>query len=192
MTKLKQQPESGEATLDDLMALVEEAARRLADLQAENAALAQKLNEHETAAQSAAAELDIRRQRIDELERSEATLKDAHAASLAQAEAAHAKASELENGRQRMEALEQSVSTLAAENDALTKKVVEAQMAAHAKASELDIRKQRIHVLDQSIAALRKDAGLSEWLRSKFGSSSFFNHIEKLYLSDHPEEKKRQ
>jgi chromosome segregation ATPase len=196
LSKLKQQPGSGDTTLEDLVALVEEAACTLVDLRTENAALTKELREHQMAAQSEAAERDIRRQQIEELERSEAALKDAHAASsekLAAAQmASHAKASELDAERQRREALEQSVAALKAENAALTKQVQEAQMAVHAKASELDIRRQRIHVLDQSIAALRKDAEFGQWMRSKFGNSSFFNHIEKLYFGDQSGEKKTE
>jgi chromosome segregation ATPase len=190
LNNLQQQPEPREATLDDLVALVEEAGRTLVDLRTENAALTKALREHQISAQSEAAELDIRRQRIEELERSEASLKQAHAALTKEVEAAHAKASEADAEGQRIEALEQSVAALRAENAALTKEVGEAQMAANANAFELDIRRQRIHVLDQSIVALRKDAELGQWMRGKFANSDFFSHIEKLYFSDHPEAKK--
>jgi chromosome segregation ATPase len=70
MEELRQQPRDVEAALDELMALVEQAARVMKDLRAENAALAEQIGIHQMAADATASELNIRDRRIEELEES--------------------------------------------------------------------------------------------------------------------------
>lgn len=63
-------------TLDDLLGLVESAARTIERLQAVNATLTQQVRDAETAAQHAAADAEHKAQQIEELEKAEASLRN--------------------------------------------------------------------------------------------------------------------
>jgi chromosome segregation ATPase len=65
-----------EITLDDLLRIVDTAARTIERLQAVNASLMQQIRECESAAQAAADDADSKARQIDELEKSEAMLRE--------------------------------------------------------------------------------------------------------------------
>ena len=63
-------------TLDDLLKIVESAARTIERLQAVNASLRQQMRDAESAAQQAAADAEDKARQIEELEHSEAVLRE--------------------------------------------------------------------------------------------------------------------
>lgn len=63
-------------TLDDLLELVESAARTIEDLRAVNASLVQQVREAETAAQRAAADAESKAQQLEEREKTDAALRE--------------------------------------------------------------------------------------------------------------------
>lgn len=63
-------------TLDDLLGLVESAARTIERLQAVNASLMQQMRDAETVAQRATADAENKARRIEELEQAEAALRE--------------------------------------------------------------------------------------------------------------------
>ena len=65
-----------EITLDDLLRIVDTAARTIERLQAVNASLMQQIRECESAAQAAADDADKKAHQIEELEKSEALLRE--------------------------------------------------------------------------------------------------------------------
>lgn len=62
-------------TLDDLLGLVESAARTIERLQAMNASLMQQIRDAETAAQRAAADAENKARQLEEMEKTEAALR---------------------------------------------------------------------------------------------------------------------
>jgi chromosome segregation ATPase len=77
MEELKQQPRDNNAALDELMALVEKAARAIEQLRAENASLTDEMHRRQMATDAALSALEVREQRIKELEESERALQPA-------------------------------------------------------------------------------------------------------------------
>lgn len=73
---MTQQDGNKDVTLDDLLRIVESAARTIERLQAVNATLMQQMRDAESAAQLATADAESKAQQIDELERSEAALRE--------------------------------------------------------------------------------------------------------------------
>jgi len=65
-----------EITLDDLLRIVDTAARTIERLQAVNASLMQQIRECESAVQAAADDADNKARQIEELEKSEAMLRE--------------------------------------------------------------------------------------------------------------------
>ena len=63
-------------TLDDLLRVVESAARTIERLQAANASLTRQIHELESAAERAASDAQSKARQLDELEKSEAALRE--------------------------------------------------------------------------------------------------------------------
>lgn len=74
--QLAQEEGNKNITLDDLLGLVESAARTIERLQAVNASLMQQMRDAETAAQRAAADAESKTRQLDELEKNEAALRE--------------------------------------------------------------------------------------------------------------------
>jgi len=74
--ELAQQDGNKDVTLDDLLRIVESAARTIERLQAVNATLMQQMRDAESAAQMASADAESKARQIDELEQSEAALRE--------------------------------------------------------------------------------------------------------------------
>lgn len=72
---MAQEDGNKDVTLDDLLRLVESAARRIECLQAENAALVQQVRDAESAAQQARADAQEKARQLEELEQAEAALR---------------------------------------------------------------------------------------------------------------------
>ncbi|OWW18653.1 hypothetical protein [Noviherbaspirillum denitrificans] len=73
---MTQKESNKDITLDDLLKIVETAACTIERLQAVNASLKQQMRDAETAAQQAAADAESKARQIEELEQSEAVLRE--------------------------------------------------------------------------------------------------------------------
>lgn len=73
---MTQQDGNKDVTLDDLLRIVESAARTIERLQAVNASLMQQMRDAESAAQQAASDAEIQARQIAALEHSEAALRE--------------------------------------------------------------------------------------------------------------------
>lgn len=76
-------------------------------------------------------------------------------------------------------------------NATLTEHLRAQTTAAQAATAELEHTALQIEELERAAAALRKDAQWCRWFRNKYGGanfSSFFWHIEREYLAEHPGE----
>lgn len=76
-------------------------------------------------------------------------------------------------------------------NATLTARLRAQTTATEAATAELEHTALQIEELEHAAAALRKDAQWCRWFRHKYGGanfSSFFWHIEREYLAEHPGE----
>lgn len=76
-------------------------------------------------------------------------------------------------------------------NATLTARLHAQTSATQVATAELEHTALQIEELERAAAALRKDAQWCRWFRNKYGGanfSSFFWHIEREYLAEHPEE----
>lgn len=73
---MAQEEGNKDITLDDLLRIVDTAAHTIERLQAVNASLVRQMRECESAAQAASADADNKARQIEELERSEAALRE--------------------------------------------------------------------------------------------------------------------
>ena len=73
---MAQQEGNKDVTLDDLLRIVESAARTIERLQAVNTSLMQQIRDAESAAQLATLDAETKARQLDELEKSEAALRE--------------------------------------------------------------------------------------------------------------------
>jgi hypothetical protein len=78
-----------------------------------------------------------------------------------------------------------TIERLQAVNASLMRQIRDCEFAAQAAVEEADNKAQQIEELEKSEAALREDAKWCRWFKNKYGTSTFFSHIEREYQNDH-------
>lgn len=79
-----------------------------------------------------------------------------------------------------------TIERLQTENAFLARQLHESEDAANRAAVEANSMAAHIKELERTAAALKTNAEWRIWFIRKYGTSTFFTHIEKEYLQDHP------
>jgi chemotaxis regulatin CheY-phosphate phosphatase CheZ len=87
-----------------------------------------------------------------------------------------------------VESAASTIERLQAVNASLIEKIRDVESAAERAAADAEAKSRQMEELEKSEAALREDAEWCRWFRDKYGSSTFFSHIEREYQhAHHPE-----
>lgn len=84
-----------------------------------------------------------------------------------------------------VESAARTIERLQAVNASLMQQMREAESAAQQAAADAETKARHIEDLEKSEAALREDAEWCRWFKNKYGSSTFFSHIEREYQHTH-------
>ena len=82
-----------------------------------------------------------------------------------------------------VESAAQTIERLQAVNATLVQQMRDAESAAELASADAESKARQIDELEQSEAALREDAAWCRWFKNKYGTSTFFSHIEREYQS---------
>lgn len=86
-----------------------------------------------------------------------------------------------------VESAARTIERLQAVNASLMQQVRDCESAAEQAAADAETRSRQVEELEKSEAALREDAEWCRWFKNKYGSSTFFSHIEREYQHTHRE-----
>lgn len=85
-----------------------------------------------------------------------------------------------------------AIERLQSANASLAKQMRECESVARAAVIDAESKSRQIEELEQSEAALRRDAEWCRWFKNKYGSATFFSHIEREYLNEQGEQGSEQ